>query len=137
MIIKKAEDEDFLFEVLNLKNSKESLQYSLTKKKITIKDHKIWFKNFIKKKGNIIYILNDKKKFVGYIRCERFKKSIVSWCIKKNYQGKINFYNILKKLSKVNDIAYIHKKNIPSQIVAIKAGFSIYKLKNNIVLFKK
>ena len=84
-----------------------------------------------------MYGIFNKKKFIGYIRIEKNKKNLVSWAITKKFWGKINFFQILKKKTKKNFIAKIKLDNKASQIVALKAGFTLVGNRKNFLLFKK
>ena len=111
---------------------KESFNEKIIKKK----NHELWLRKFIKDQ-NIMYGIFNKKKFIGYIRIEKNKKNLVSWAITKKFWGKINFFQILKKKTKKNFIAKIKLDNKASQIVALKAGFTLVGNRKNFLLFKK
>ncbi len=123
-------------EILNLRNKSYCLSQSFNEKIIKKKNHELWLRKFIKDQ-NIMYGIFNKKKFIGYIRIEKNKKNLVSWAITKKFWGKINFFQILKKKTKKNFIAKIKLNNKASQIVALKAGFTLVGNRKNFLLFKK
>jgi hypothetical protein len=135
MKFEKAKNLNYLLNILDLKNQKYVRKNSFNSNKIkSFKTHKLWFCNYIKE--NKLYILKKKERFVGYIRIDK-KNSSVSWAIYKKFWGKVNFYKILKKLTKKKHIAKIKNTNQNSIISAIKAGFVITSVSNGIIKLKK
>ena len=122
-------------EIFFLRNSSHTRKLSINQNKIKFEDHLKWLKKYIK--VHDIFIILKNNKFTGYIRIEKCYKRYVSWAILKKYHGKINFYKILKKITKSNQRAKIKKNNIASIIVALKANFKIISLKSNYLEFKK
>lgn len=134
VLIKEAKNFKYSPEILKLRNKNYVNSNSFNKKKIDKKSHQIWFGKYIN--TNKILVVLKKKIFIGYIRIEK-KNRIISWAIYKKYWGKINFYKILKKNTKKNDLALINTKNISSLIIALKAGFKITKFDKKFLTLKK
>ncbi len=136
--IKKIHHKKSLKEILNIRNKPYVRQSSHNKRKILLQDHKKWFERFTGIKSNKIYGMFLKGNLIGYITIESSKKNNVSWYLKKDYWGKVNFYNFLKSKTKQGKFtANVKIKNIASLILALKSGFHIFKIKNDIVYFKK
>jgi hypothetical protein len=134
MIIKKIKNKKFSIKIFKLRNQKYVLANSLNSKKISKQSHNKWFDKFIK--NNNFFVLLKKKMFVGYIRVNKNNLD-TSWAIYKKFWGKVNFYKILKKLTKKNYTATIKQQNVQSLIVALKAGYKIISLYNNKFYLKK
>lgn len=134
MIIKKIKNKKFSIKIFKLRNQKYVLANSLNSKKISKQSHNKWFDKFIK--NNNFFVLLEKKMFVGYIRVNKNNLD-TSWAIYKKFWGKVNFYKILKKLTKKNYTATIKQQNVQSLIVALKAGYKIISLYNNKFYLKK
>ena len=127
----------FLF---TLRNKDYVKKHSLSKKSIKFSTHKDWLKYFLKKK-NIIYIISEKKKMVGYIRMEKKNNFFyVSWAILKKYQ-KMGFAKksliLATKNKNYRYKALIKKNNISSIMIAEKANFKQKFAKQNILYFYK
>ena len=127
----------FLF---TLRNKDYVKKHSLNKKSIKFSTHKDWLKYFLKKK-NIIYIISEKKKMVGYIRMEKKNNFFyVSWAILKKYQ-KMGFAKksliLATKNKNYRYKALIKKNNISSIMIAEKANFKQKFAKQNILYFYK
>ena len=140
MILRKfnQDSKDIIF-LLKLKNKNYVRKNSFDKNIIKIKDHLIWLKKRIKKIEIFIFGKNKTISY-GYIYREKKEGKIyLSWAILKKYNSK-NYTTIaLKKCSvhKQKYFAEIKINNIPSQIVALKAGFKIQKVFKNYILLKK
>ena len=90
--IEKIENfEDFEY-IRKLRNTAYVRINSLSKKIISKSNDKNWIK---KNKFNKFFILKKLKENIGYIRID--EKNFVSWALEKNYWGKINFSECLKK----------------------------------------
>lgn len=127
--------------IFNLRNKIYVRRNSFNKKIIKIKDHEEWLENFFKKK-NVLYVITDKNKFVGYIRLELDKKKYnVSWALEKKFHGKGVAKKFLKKATdrkKITYFAKIKKNNLVSLKVAKSALFEVKTIKNQICyLYKK
>ena len=123
-----------------LRNKNYVRNYSLNKKMIKFSTHKNWFKNFLEKK-NIIYIIHEKKRMIGYIRIRKIKKFFyVSWAILQKYQkmgfGKKSLI-LATKNKNYRYKALIKKNNLPSIKIAEKANFKQRFAKQNILYFYK
>jgi len=130
--IKSIDDFDY---IRKLRNKPYILSNSLGGKIVSKKDHEKWLK---KNKTNKVYVLKNIKKNIGYIRID--KKNFVSWALEKKYWGKIKFPDNLKKSTSNEKIIYfclILSDNLRSQIVALKAGFRLYKIKGRNIIFQK
>ncbi len=68
--------------LLNLRNKKYVIENSFTNKKILTKKHHIWILKFLENKQNNLFIIQYKKKNIGYIRFEQNKlKKNISWAL--------------------------------------------------------
>ena len=130
--IKKLHKTQYSKEIFILKNKTYVRKSSLTKKKIEYNEHTNWLKKYIKK--NYFYVITSNKKFAGYIRVENKN---ISWALEKKYWGKINFFKYLKKISKTGYKAVVKKNNVPSLMVALKAGFKIQSLTGELIFLVK
>ncbi len=136
--LKKLNTEKNIKDLLSIRNKIYVRENSINKKKISLEVHKKWFNSFIQKKRNRIYGLFFKNNLIGFISIDVRKKNKVSWNLKKNYWGKVNFYKFLKNVTKIGKYtANIKIDNISSLIIALKSGFRIFKTKKNIVFLKK
>ena len=127
----------FLFMLRNKAYVKNN---SLNKKSIKFPKHKYWFKAFLKKK-NIIYIIHEKKRMIGYIRMKKINNFFcVSWAILQKYQ-KMGFAKksliLATKNKNYRYKALIKKNNISSIMIAEKANFKRKFAKQNILYFYK
>tara|TARA_Y100000590_G_C15606320_1_gene972084 strand:- start:141 stop:761 length:621 start_codon:yes stop_codon:yes gene_type:complete len=87
-MLKKFHKNDTNF-LLNLRNSSEVRESSISKKKIYIKDHINWLNKIRRRRNYYIFIIIEKKKRAGYIRLENKKnEAIVSIAILKKYRNK-------------------------------------------------
>ena len=117
--VRQAKIEDLYF-TLMLHNQNVIKKKFFSKKKVIIKDHKIWFANKIKEKMLFIGSLNIK---IGYVRYDFFDKKClsVSIAVIKKYKrkglGKQMMLKTLskKKISKFDIIANIKKQNFESK----------------------
>ena len=67
----------------DLRNKKYVRKNSINSKKISLKKHNSWFRNFLMNKHNKFYLIKYYKKNIGYIRIERKKnKFIVNLSVK-------------------------------------------------------
>ena len=74
--LKKATIKDELL-IYNWFNNKENISYKIkTKKKISLREHTIWIKNFFKKELGSIYY-NFQNKAIGNIRLSYVKTKIM------------------------------------------------------------
>ena len=136
--LKKLNTEKNIKDLLSIRNKIYVRENSINKKKISLEVHKKWFNSFIQKKRNRIYGLFFKNNLIGFISIDVRKKNKVSWNLKKNYWGKVNFYKFLKNVTKIGKYtANIKIDNISSLIIALKSGFRIFKTKKKYCLFKK
>ena len=116
--LKLIKSHSFDKEILRIRNNNKNLNFTLTKNKIFLADHRRWFQNFLKKK-NFIFIILYLDKIIGYIRLEKNRKNlIISIIIKKKFRknnlGSISLEFIEKKFEGFNLVAYVSKDNLLS-----------------------
>tara|TARA_Y100000590_G_C15050603_1_gene762491 strand:- start:40 stop:477 length:438 start_codon:yes stop_codon:yes gene_type:complete len=136
----KKYDEKISTFIFNLRNKIYVRKNSLNRKKIKYKDHKVWLKNFFKKKNTLYLILNHKK-IIGYIRLE-LKKNVydTSWALEKKYQRKGITKKYLKLATNKKKLVYmakIKKNNFASIKVAHYAKFRLKIIRNKICYLYK
>jgi hypothetical protein len=102
--------------ILNFRNKKFLRKNSFSKKKISIKEHSVWFKNFIDNINNLGFVIQLKSKKIGYVRYE-YKELYYEISIgiepryrKKNFASKALWLSE-KKLKKKLIIAKVVKNN--------------------------
>ena len=126
--------------IFSLRNKYYVRKNSLTKSKITLKNHKTWIKNFFKRK-NILYIIMKKEVLIGYVRLELNRKIYnVSWALTKNFHGKGYAKKSLHFATKNKLYKYkalIKNKNVISLKVANHSKFKSKMTKNNLVYLYK
>ena len=114
-----TKDKKLIYKWFNLK---ESINYKIkTKKKISLREHNIWFNKIIQKKYNKLLIIEENRKNIGQIRLELIKKNTftIDIFILKDFRKKgvatealkIS-EQLLKKNSKI--ISIVKKNNINS-----------------------
>ena len=126
----------FLF---TLRNKRYVRKFSISKKIISINQHKTWLKDFIRNKNELFIIFFEKLK-IGYIRIEKKKKiNYVSWALLKKYHNRGFAKRSLKNATRIKKRYYalILKGNISSEHIAKKNGFRLFKSINNIQYYKK
>ena len=99
-------------------NTKESLNYKIkTKRKISLREHYIWFNKIIQAKYNKLLIIEENKKDIGQIRLELIKNRtyLIDIFVLKEYRKKGMASDALKMseqlLEKKSSIISIVKKN--------------------------
>ena len=108
---------------------------------IKISSHEKWFKKFINKKNNKIFIINYNKLSTGYIRIE--KKRVyhwISWALLSEFNNKKIMTKSLKKITRNKKIkfkAIIKYNNFASKNVALNAGFNLRDKEKNNLIFQK
>ena len=136
--IRYANIEDLYF-ILKLHNQNVLKENFFSKKKVGLKEHKIWFRNKIDEK--MLFICSFKER-IGYVRYDYIneKNLSVSIAIKEKYKRKGFGKQILirtlkrKKISKFNIIATIKKQNLVSKKFFLDIGFKFFK--KNIYMIK-
>ena len=92
-------------------------------------------------KNNSLYVIKDKKIFIGYLRSKKIGKFFtLSWALTKNYQKKGYAVKLLKKASNDKNKKYkavMIKNNLASIKLAKKCGFKIKLKKNNLFYMYK
>lgn len=141
-MLKKFNNNDINF-LLNLRNDSESIKNSISKKRISLKDHLDWLNQIKKKKDYHIFVITNVNKKVGYIRLEKKKnEAIVSIAILKKYRNKsiakIALRHVEIKSGFKQFKAYVYFKN-PRSINLFKSlnYCKIGKKKNFIIMRKK
>ena len=72
--VRKAENKDKKL-IYNWFNLKEIINYKIkTKRKISLREHGVWFNKIIKKKYNKLLIIEENIKNIGQIRLKQLKK---------------------------------------------------------------
>ena len=135
--VRKAENKDkkLIYKWFNLK---ESINYKIkTKRKISLREHEIWFNKIIQKKCNKLLIIEENRKNIGQIRLEIIKKNIftIDIFILKEYRKKgiaskalkIS-EQLLKRKSKI--ISIVKKNNINSLSFFISNDYKVIKNSN-------
>ena len=128
--------------VFNFSNEKDTRKWSFKKKKILLKDHKIWFKK--RSKENFFYKFIYNKRCCGLIRIDKLKnKNYLSYLISPKYRGKkfgvIMITKFLKKIKKQkikNIYAVSYVNNIASNVTLLKSGFKIFKVSKKLNTYK-
>ena len=135
--VRKAENKDkkLIYKWFNLK---ESINYKIkTKRKISLREHEIWFNKIIQKKCNKLLIIEENRKNIGQIRLELIKKNIftIDIFILKEYRKKGIASNalkiseqLLKRKSKI--ISIVKKNNINSLSFFISNDYKVIKNSN-------
>jgi RimJ/RimL family protein N-acetyltransferase len=133
-------DEDLLF---SWRNINELISLSLQKKKVTLTEHKKWFKNKIKNPYTYLRIVQADNKDVGLIRIELENNGCeVSIYLVPGNEGKGYGYRALAEaLENVNFgqffFANVQIDNLPSQKLFEKLDFIETSRDNKFILFKK
>ena len=126
-------------------NSKDSIQFKIkTKNKISLKKHKIWFKNFIKDNAGFIWIIKYKNKKIGNIRFNKFpnKKYEIDIFIMKEFRGlRIASKSLMlaeNSLDKGTIIySYVKKNNFRSYRFFTKNNYTLFRCSKKIFFLKK
>ena len=126
--------------IFNLRNKNYVRKNSINYSKIKFKNHKVWIKNFLKKK-NKLYIIKEGKLPIGYIRLElENKKYNTSWAFIKKFQGKgyaKKSLNYVTRNRKFKYKALIKTKNIASMKLATQCLFKSRTKKSGIAYLYK
>ena len=124
----------------DLRNKKYVRKNSINLKKVSLKKHDLWLRNFLMNKNNKFYLIKYYKKNIGYIRMEPKKnKFIVSWALLNQFKGKGIMTKNLKKVTndkKIKYMAIVKKNNLASMKVAEKSGFK-FNSSNKYLYFTK
>lgn len=126
-------------------NSKDSIQFKIkTKNKISLKEHKIWFKNFIKDDAGFIWIIKYKNEKIGNIRLKKLqnKKYEIDIFIIKGFRGlKIASKSLMlaeNSLDKGTVIySYVKKNNFRSYRFFTKNNYTLFSCGKKIFFLKK
>ena len=127
--------------LLKLRNKNYVIENSFTNKKILTKEHHNWILKFLENKHNNLFLIQNNKKNIGYIRFEQNKlKKNISWALLKKFHNKGIISKNLKTLTSNKNIKYsarIKKKNIASLKMAFKAGFIKDRVRGDTVFLRK
>ena len=127
--------------LLKLRNKNYVIENSFTNKKILTKEHHNWILKFLENKHNNLFLIQNKKKNIGYIRFEQNKlKKNISWALLKKFHNKGIISKNLKTLTSNKNIKYsarIKKKNIAALKMAFKAGFIKDRVRGDTVFLRK
>ena len=126
-------------------NDKHSIQFKIrTKNKIMFRDHKIWFRDFFKKKAGKIWIIKYKDIDIGNIRLNKINYKIfdIDIFIIEDYRGLKIASKALqmmeKKLVKGSVIhSNVKKINTKSYKFFIKNNFKLHHSNKEIWFLKK
>lgn len=126
-------------------NTKDNIQFKIkTKNKIIFKDHKIWFREFLKKKAGKIWIIKYKNIDIGNIRLNKLKNKIfdIDIFVVREYRGlKVASKALLiveKRLVKGSVIhSNVKKINTKSYNFFIKNNFKLHRSNKEIWFLKK
>jgi len=126
-VIKLATLED-MKDVFNLSNDSVVRMNSINPEPIIWENHINWFKNKIKDKNSIFYIINDSlNNFMGYVRLDREDDWVLTIHLKNEYRGKGLGQRILQKICTLNAdkciIALVKENNLASLNSFKKAEF--------------
>ena len=138
----KKEDKISIFKWSNLKSIRN---YSLSKNRISLKEHEKWFNGKLKSKKDIIKIANIANNDIGLVRIEKKRKYYyLSYLILPKFRRKgygfrtlkilINFVKQERKISKI--IANVNKKNYASIKIFKKLNFVEKQSRLNIITFE-
>lgn len=125
--------------ILDLRNKEYVRKYSLSKKKILIKDHLSWLSKF-KKNNNKFFLIKNINVPIGYIRSEKIRNiNYLSWALLKNFHNKGIMSAALNKIikNKKKFRAIIKKNNANSLKLVKKLGFKKKTIKKNYYIFYK
>ena len=133
----------YTLNLFNLRNEKQTREFSVNKNKIKLSNHHKWLKN-IKKETNKIFIIlsKDKDTFIGYVRFKIFKSSSeVSIAIDKNYRNMgLSIKILLESEKKIKTEAFkaiVHFKNIKSIALFRSANYTLTKKYGDFIEMKK
>lgn len=124
-----------------IRNHPKVRKNSLNKKRIPYPEHQRWFKDYLKNKSNVCYLLERNKKVLGYCRFDvKGNKRVVSIAICPKFHGRgLGSYllpNSIKRLKNKKHItATLNLDNKISLSLFQKSNFKIIKKdKNNYYL---
>ena len=133
--IRKVKIDDISF-IYNLRNDRLTRLSSLNNKKISFKNHKIWF---LKNWNSFFYLFLVKNKSAGYIKLKK-KNNIflLNYALHNHYRGKkyshkmilLLIYKLEQQLKNIHIKAIVKKKNIRSlrnlQSINFRKYYSLY-----------
>lgn len=140
----KLEDLDLIF---RWRNTKSSIKYSLSKKRIKLSDHIKWFKKRMVQKPLLFWKLKKNNTNIGFVRLDINKNYLLSYFIDKKYRNKKygsiiinkmlrkkNLKDILRKKNKI--FAFTRKDNKKSINALISNNFYKVTEKKEYIKFK-
>ena len=130
LTIRKAKINDLL-KTFEWANEKEVITNSIERsKKVTIKEHTIWFKKYIMSTSNTIIIGSFNNEKIGLVRIDLKKKEFfISYLIDKKKRNKGFGYRMLNKVITKHKYkkkifkARVKQNNLASNYIFIKLGF--------------
>ena len=133
--------------IFKWRNSRSSVKYSLSKKRIKFSDHIKWFDRRLKQKPLLFWKLQNNSHEIGFIRLDKNKNYLLSYFIDKKYRnnkyGSLIISKMLKKkalkslIKKANKIyAYANKENKKSISAIISNNFCKVIEKKEYIKFK-
>ena len=114
-------------------NDKDSIQFKIkTKNKIMFKEHKIWFRDFFKKKAGEIWIIKYKDIDIGNIRLNKLKNKIydIDIFLEKEFRGS----KVASKALMIMEKKLIKGSVIHSNVKKINTKSFKFFIKNNFKL---
>ena len=147
--IRKAKLSDLL-KTYEWANEKEVIKSSIERYgKVTLAEHKKWFKNYLESKSKNLFIARLNNKKIGLVRLDLKKKEyFISYLVDKKNRNKGFGFKILNKIikkyknKKIIFKARVKKENFASNIIFARLGFrkryinhnkniSLYRLDNS------
>jgi RimJ/RimL family protein N-acetyltransferase len=141
--IRKARISD-LSKTFEWANEKEVIKNSFDRsKKVSVNEHKIWFKKYIISKFNSLFIVSLKSEKIGLVRIDYKKKEFfLSYLVDKKKRNQGFGYQmlikIIKKYKNKKKIfkARVKRDNLASNSIFIKLGFKIKYRNQNTFLYE-
>lgn len=137
--LRKACKSDLIL-IFNWANEKSVIKNSINRiRKLSVKEHEIWYKKYNSSKFNFIYIFSKNKNDIGLVRLDLVKNLyFISYLIDKKFRNKGLGYIMLKKFltffykkKKIkNFYAKVKSNNISSIKIFEKLGFRKYYTNN-------
>tara|TARA_Y100001970_G_C14089726_1_gene779337 strand:+ start:435 stop:890 length:456 start_codon:yes stop_codon:yes gene_type:complete len=133
--IRKVKIEDISF-IYNLRNDRLTRFSSLNNRKISFKNHKIWF---LKNWNSFFYIFIVKNKSAGYVKLKKDNNIfLLNYALHKHFRGKKYSHKMIllliskleKQFKNIHIKAVVKKKNIRSlrnlQSINFRKYYSLY-----------
>ena len=142
--IRKALKKDNIV-IFNWFNDPENLKYKiLTKSKISLSQHNIWYQDILQNNNNHLWIIENKKKLLGQIRLEYMKEKeyLIDIYVIKEFRGSNVASNALLKVeNKLSNGTIIFSKVKRNNFISLKFfkknKYRLYSQNKKICLLKK